>query len=99
MIVTVVVVVVTMMMLAAVVMCVMMMARFERALAAVCATFRVEWPFHVMRMRAEANHHLLQHVVGLDVDRSGRHFGGRVAIADVPGDACEGCRIFGVNLQ
>jgi len=43
--------------------------------------------------------HLRQHMVVLDIDRVGRDFRRRVAVADMPGDAHQPQRILGPNLE
>ena len=65
----------------------MMMALLQRPLAAIRATLRLERSRHVVHMRAKADGHLFEHMVGLDVERLWRDLTSRVAIADVPGDA------------
>jgi hypothetical protein len=63
------------------------------------AAFRAKGARHRCCAATLTAHHLGQHMVGLDIDRVGRHFGWRVAIADVPGDPQQPERIFGAHLQ
>ena len=69
---------------------VMMMPFRQRAFATVSTTFRIERPLHVVHMSAEPDHHVLEHMVRLNVDRAARDFRWRVPVADVPGDAGQG---------
>ena len=52
-----------------------------------------------MHVRAQADHHVLQHMIGLNVERIGGDFGGRVPVADMPSDARQRLATGRVDLE
>lgn len=67
--------------------------------ALVGAFLRAEGARHLGRRRAEAAHHLQQHVVVADIERVLADLRGDVAVADMPGDLHEPQRIVGRDLD
>lgn len=71
----------------------------ERAFSAVGATLRLEGAHDAMNVAAEAGDHFGQDVIGLDIECVRRYFAGRVAVADMPGDASEFGGVVSVDLE
>ena len=63
------------------------------------AALGLERPLDHRHGAALAAHHLGEHMVVLDVERLSRDLGGRVAVADMPGDAHQPQRVVGPDLQ
>lgn len=76
-----------------------MMGFDQRAFSAVSAALGLEGANDAMDMAAEAGDHFSQDVIGLDVKCVRRYLAGRVAVADVPGDAGEFGGVVGVDLE
>ena len=75
-----------------------MMPGLQGAVTTVRSTLGLERAAHAMDVPAEAYDHFGQDVIGLNVNRAGGNFGGRVAVTDVPGDAREFCGTMRVDL-
>jgi hypothetical protein len=66
----------------------MTMVTFEQwSFATVGAALGLKWTHDMVHMGAKSNDHLLQHVIGLDIDRVRGNLSRCMAIANVPGDA------------
>jgi hypothetical protein len=78
---------------------VMMMARVQRSMPAIGAAFGLERPLDAVHVRAQALHHLGQHVIGLNQDLALLDLCRRMPIAEVPSDARQRQRIRSVNLH
>jgi hypothetical protein len=63
------------------------------------AALGLERPLDLAHGAALAADHFGEHMVVLDIDRVGGDLGGRVAVADMPGDAHQPQRVLGANLQ
>lgn len=81
----------------AMVMVIMPMRRM--ATAGIGAAFRIERRFDGNDTRAEATHHLLDHVIAPDAQALADDLGGQMTIAEMPGDPHKMMRIRAANFH
>lgn len=89
--------IVIMRMIMAVVSMIMMMAMMAALI--VCAAFGLERTLHGRDRTTKAAQHFHKHMIVFDIDRVGRHFCRRMAIADVPCGFHQSSRIFGADFN
>jgi hypothetical protein len=91
------IVIVIVRMIMAVVSMIMMMAMMAALI--VSAAFRLEGTLHGRDRTTKAAQHFNKHMIVFDIDRVGRHFCRRMAVANVPCGFHQSSRIFGADFN